>query len=209
MYAAPYKAHEDDHYRGEMSCKLCRDNPPFELRTEFVAHLNSVHDGYEFVLCPICGKEFETEHRLNAHAIHAHWRKFNCDRCRKGFINEELLAEHAEVCANVTQKSKEFSYTCPNCDRTFSSKASMFNHTKSCLTEEVICYQCDDQQGFDTRPAFYKHTKECHDGILLCHICKRTFNTPQIWYSHMQKHQQADRKCKFCSKTFLYLNDQV
>lgn len=72
--------------------------------------------------CDHCGREFSRAYSLQKH-IHKHLRN-TCVICRKTFLNEKLLKEHALV------HTKDH-YACPVCNKALKLKSSISRHVKT------------------------------------------------------------------------------
>ncbi|XP_065363948.1 transcription factor grauzone-like isoform X5 [Calliphora vicina] len=76
--------------------------------------------------CGICGKLFETKHRLRRHISYWHKSDVNlqCNFCEKVFRQERNLKEHMAIHTGVQL------YNCPHCQKESRSKSNMYAHIK-------------------------------------------------------------------------------
>lgn len=74
----------------------------------------------------MCGKAFETKHRLRKHKSYWHKSDLNwqCNFCEKAFREERNLQEHMATHTGVQL------YKCPHCQKESRSKSNMYVHIK-------------------------------------------------------------------------------
>lgn len=106
-------------------CPLCKN---FYLNEECVKkHIQHIHSEKKNHVCDVCGKVSLNIRAMRSHKryMHQYERKFVCKICSKAFKKADALKEHMTIHLGGTL------YSCLFCDRTFNSKANMYNHRKS------------------------------------------------------------------------------
>jgi len=131
--------------------------------------------------------------------------KYTCEVCKKEFLSRYSYRKHVEK--HYTGNKREFK--CIQCEKKFSSKASLKNHLcQFCQAENGFkCVECDLE--FSTRSLLTDHLKT-HEDIkpftpLSCDKCEVVFTDKQEYCNHIQLHNQPVKKfkCDQCGKAFL------
>lgn len=108
---------------------------------------------------------------------------------------------------HYTGNKKDFK--CNQCEKKFSSKASLKNHICQFGQSEkgIKCTECDKE--FSSKNLLAEHLKT-HEDIkpftpLSCDKCELVFNDKQEYCAHIQLHNQPVKKykCDQCGKAFL------
>lgn len=116
-------------------------------------------------------------------------------------IMEQLTSSSSGMKISSTRRKSERFYSCPNCNKCFSSKQSLDNHVKLHMNDRSFgCDKCEKK--FVTKAALQAHSKT-HDGsahTMACQHCDKLFNNA----SNVQRHiravhfEQSDKRCFTC-----------
>ena len=116
---------KNTHYVEKQICSLCSQE--FRNLYRLNAHKKTVH---EKVQCTECGKLFGMI-KIKGHIQAAHTpedqKKFRCDTCGKGFIDNRRLSDHINV--HTGQKP----YKCKFCPSCFASSGTHAMHERGHL----------------------------------------------------------------------------
>ena len=115
---------KDSHYTEKQTCSICS----LEFRNLGKLHEHKkIHDK---VPCTECGKLFGTN-RIKRHMQSAHTpddqKKYRCDTCGKGFIENQRLSDHINV------HTGEKPYKCKFCSSCFASNGTHALHERGHL----------------------------------------------------------------------------
>jgi hypothetical protein len=81
-----------------------------------------------------CGKSFINKHQLAFHLNgHTGNKPPTCGRCKRSYATQPSYCHHKSVCMRKVK--------CNECDRSFSSKSTLFGHQKS--EHEVAWFKCN------------------------------------------------------------------
>ena len=93
--------------------------------------------------------------------------------------------------------------TCPDCDKTFSSKdTAKYHYLSMHQGVRVSCTQCD--KSFANPGNLHTHIKSKHEGVThKCDHCDKIYSNPGNLYTHIKSiHEGVTHKCDHCDKTF-------
>lgn len=168
-----------------------------------------IYRGEKPFTCSICGDTFRQRDGLKRHELIKHNPtqvvKYTCEVCKKDLLSRYSYRKHVEK--HYTGNKKDFK--CNQCEKKFSSKASLKNHL--CLGDvetAVNCTECDKE--FSTKALLAAHAKT-HEDIkpttsMSCDKCDVVFSDKQDYCTHIQLHHSQPVKkfkCDQCNKAFL------
>lgn len=129
-------------------------------RHGFEAHRTDILNPYKHrrtVRCTTCNKQFEGIHKLNAHKIEEHGKKYCCQECDEPFTNYITMLRHQLNAHNI-------GHPCTKCNRMFTRKSVMLMHfRRSHLKEKNVCCTLCLKEFFTTaqvKEHMLTHTKE-------------------------------------------------
>lgn len=176
------------HGVGKYRCAEC--NLDFETQPEYKAHNKEKHQ--KSVLCPHCGKTYDSKRPLSEHIKVKHTfsaKFFPCSICptkftRVGALRTHMNAVHLNIkpfacrcgksfsnkshCRRHTEKcsgigGEEVVHRCGVCSQVFAGKASLNNHMRG--MHDAPGYYCSCGQAFKWRSTLGKHRKTCPGGV--------------------------------------------
>ena len=166
------------------------------------AHKKAVH---EKVPCRECGKLFGMTNMI-FHMKSAHTpddrKKFQCDKCGKGFINKQHFSEHLNI------HTGEKPYKCKFCPAAFAIKNSCAKHERlrfcDSKKEKHICNVCSWE--FSTLKKLNKHKNDEHEKVP-CADCGKLLGSGSLMINHNRSVDTPDDQKKFrcdtCDKAFI------
>ncbi|XP_055378432.1 uncharacterized protein LOC129610098 isoform X1 [Condylostylus longicornis] len=227
--------HRRQHETKFFKCNMCPAE--FSFRDELNEHKKN-HDESErpFKCVELgCDKAFVVETFLNTHLkkIHGYFL-FNCDRCKREFLNEDLLTEHRKE-HDLLPVDKQ--YRCDQCFKDFSTPTILKIHQKLHQSSVVAaaadsqtpdpqktsklklytCEQCDKR--FSIVTYLNNHLKKVHQvKLFVCEHCKMEFRNEKDLQEHSKVHltgkkfirvekTHLDRpfKCELCGNSYAIL----
>ena len=115
---------KDSHYTEKQTCSIC------SLEFRNLGRLHEHKKIHDKVPCTECGKLFGTN-RIKRHMQSAHTpddqKKYRCDTCGKGFIENQRLSDHINV------HTGEKPYKCKFCSSCFASNGTHALHERGHL----------------------------------------------------------------------------
>ncbi|XP_062700780.1 zinc finger protein 658B isoform X2 [Aedes albopictus] len=179
-------------------CKLCHKN--FCQTKSLQRHMIKKHspEDAKTFQCTMCPKKFTRQTFLNTH-LRYHNRRWRCELCDKKFMCEGTLKVH-----HKSIHTKELSYVCHVCARTFHIYASYRSHLethdesakKKPQKPRVQCQICN------TWTQKMSHHMRLHSGPRTCEICGKECRHAIAYRYHMKGHQLGDFVCSVCGKSF-------
>ena len=163
--------------------------------------------------CDLCDKNYLSKYHLQRHKRATHFGlRHKCDFCSKVYMGEGGLKAHVNA-VHVDKKS----YTCSQCDKSFSWQISLANHVsihhnsdpdrlEKLRTER--CNICD--AGFRSKAQLSKHTKTTHsEKLYRCTVETCTENFSSHSYKELESHRniyhpkkRVTFKCDHCHKPY-------
>ena len=214
---------KDSHGKYHNSCEACAKN--FCYKKDLLHHQAEFHDLHK---CEDCGRIFVS---LENKEIHCVDRVVSpCQMCDKTFCNSRSLARHrisvhectdCELCGakgiflyNLKAHRKdvhqiEETFTCHECDSTFSSKSNLLKHIGSVhSTVEIKCGTCD--KVFSRSDMLKRHEKQFHSETIPIFSCDHcSYQSPKM--SNLDRHSKGRVKnfCDVCKEYFCKKGDLV
>ena len=115
---------KDSHYTEKQTCSIC------SLEFRNLGRLHEHKKIHDKIPCTECGKLFGTN-RIKRHMQSAHTpddqKKYRCDTCGKGFIENQRLSDHINV------HTGEKPYKCKFCSSCFASNGTHALHERGHL----------------------------------------------------------------------------
>ncbi|XP_055359391.1 zinc finger protein 91 isoform X2 [Betta splendens] len=169
------------------------------------------------LVCKECGKRFTRREMFNLHRhFHAHEDELTpltCKQCGLTFQHRSSLIKHRnEHKAKVEQpltpnddvQNKELgSFTCAECERTFSTVDKLRNHNCSNTVEKPYhCPLC--RQEFQFKLSVTKHMMtHSQESLLTCQVCSQTFPSNMALRYHQRCHTALKPyECPECGMVF-------
>ncbi|KAL3867387.1 hypothetical protein ACJMK2_044594 [Sinanodonta woodiana] len=146
--------------------------------------------------CRLCRKEFmhdvPPEHKC---------KKYNkstkiCKLCGEECANKTKLKEHMTLEHGI--KTREPSYCCKFCKRSFMKRVSLFTHYKDHAEGKFVCIRCG--KFCETFENYSSHMAEHErEAKFYCKSCGKYFERAQQYEQHLQAHEQ--HVCPHCNKS--------
>lgn len=199
-----YRTHLRSHsQKASIHCRVCSNT--FETEEQLQHHLDTNHFEKEFYQCDFC-KQIFTDLELCKDHVEAHRQQAKrhlCLKCGSSFRHRNSLLLHLEW------HSRGF-FSCPDCERTFSSKTSLLRHSFSHLG--VLPYTCLKCKRHFRLPSLY-HSHECKPESIQCMACLVFFQSQEDFDKHKKEtgcwgHQGSlqtktdEIRCMECGKVF-------
>jgi KRAB domain-containing zinc finger protein len=184
------------------------DRPDVELRDP--KEKTQIH-----YTCKICAKVYSRMSSLYVHRKIHDGIVHECDLCGKKFSTEKYLQAHLlrkiHLGAQIKQKRVKREHQCPQCDKTFTSKASYKEHIrfmhkkKEVQRRENVCSQCDIT--FKHRSSYDRHMRFQHHGKgFQCTVCGKVYPDSFTLNRHFGTHFQVKKECDLCKRRFYKLS---
>ncbi|TRY94753.1 hypothetical protein DNTS_021625 [Danionella cerebrum] len=166
MGVRPYRCGEC----GKQFCQL----------VNYRSHLRSHSKKAAAIHCRVCSRVFDTKEQLQEHLEHNHLEKefYQCDFCKQIFSCKVKCHNHIEE-----HKQQAKRHLCQKCGASFNSRDSLLNHLQWHSKGVFTCPDCE--RTFSTKGALLRHSF-FHLGVLpyTCMKCKRHFRLASLYYNH-------------------------
>ncbi|XP_026105000.1 zinc finger and BTB domain-containing protein 41-like [Carassius auratus] len=204
-----YRTHLRSHsQKASIHCRVCSN--VFETEEQLQQHLDTNHFEKEFYQCDFCKQIFTDLDVCKAH-VEAHRQQAKrhlCLKCGTSFRLRNSLLRHLEWHSRGI-------FSCSDCDRTFSSKASLLRHSFSHLG--VLPYTCLKCKRHFRLPSLY-HNHECKPESIQCMACLVFFQSQEDFDKHKKDtgcwgHQGAlpsntdEIRCMECGQVFASIEE--
>uniref|UniRef100_A0A1B6MMQ7 C2H2-type domain-containing protein n=1 Tax=Graphocephala atropunctata TaxID=36148 RepID=A0A1B6MMQ7_9HEMI len=130
------------HSKLYYGCDFCGN--VFKHRTSLRNHQRKIHSNPTEIVsnftCDMCGKSFKYKNSLEDHIIYGHMKekkKYTCDICKRNFIKHSAMLRHK------LKHSKIKPFSCLECQKTFSRKYLLREHTNVCNKNEKTSVNID------------------------------------------------------------------
>ncbi|XP_058603210.1 uncharacterized protein wu:fe05a04 isoform X2 [Onychostoma macrolepis] len=199
-----YRTHLRSHsQKASIHCRVC--STIFETEEQLQQHLDTNHFEKEFYQCDFCKQIFTDLDVCKGH-VEAHKQQAKrhlCLKCGASFRLRNSLLRHLEWHSRGI-------FSCSDCERTFSSKASLLRHSFSHLG--VLPYTCLKCKRHFRLPSLY-HNHECKPENIQCMACLVFFQSQEDFDKHKKDtgcwgHQGAlptktdEIRCMECGQVF-------
>ena len=134
--------------KGDTYCKICKseENTHYQL----VKHYQKYHENKASFVCNKCGKGFFTADGHRRHVeCHSEEKKIKCtdNTCPQLFTSKLALKAHIKLKHSGVKERIKCKYTDAGCDKTFTVKGNMIEHTFKCKynpdgVHELKCEVC-------------------------------------------------------------------
>ena len=192
------KIKHSDGEAKDLYCKLC--DLRFTNETNLKRHIKSKH-GKEDYICLHCMKVFEfksefLQHQKDfkhiAHRARNIEKKdaFSCPYCDFKTNRKDNLARHKRLKHQIFKKEFEAidnylkdnsSWTCTECDQTFTNADEIEDHVINC--KEIKCKFCEKK--FTLKSNLKRHLEKKHPHV--CKICNERFKNKKKLREHIEK----------------------
>ncbi|XP_056123673.1 zinc finger and BTB domain-containing protein 41 [Rhinichthys klamathensis goyatoka] len=204
-----YRTHLRSHsHKASIHCRVC--STIFETEEQLQQHLDTNHFEKEFYQCDFCKQIFTDLDVCKGH-VEAHRQQAKrhlCLKCGSSFRLRNSLLRHLEWHSRGI-------FSCSDCERTFSSKASLLRHSFSHLG--VLPYTCLKCKRHFRLPSLY-HSHECKPESIQCMACLVFFQSQEDFDKHKKDtgcwgHQGAlptkkdEIRCMECGQVFASIEE--
>ncbi|KAL0859741.1 hypothetical protein ABMA27_010102 [Loxostege sticticalis] len=157
--------------------------------------------------CENCKSSFDTLDELANHVKLRHAEEsFNCNLCKKKFLNSVKLQDHTfKVHSGIQIKRKGSLLNCPICDEKCDNKRQLLQHIKIHGPDARFpCKECNVD--FDCIRKLHSHIRIHYDDVIQCVDCKKvltkTFFPHHMVYCNAGREAKEVCTCETCGKTF-------
>ncbi|XP_016356266.1 zinc finger and BTB domain-containing protein 41-like isoform X2 [Sinocyclocheilus anshuiensis] len=204
-----YRTHLRSHsQKASIHCRVC--STIFETEEQLQQHLDTNHFEKEFYQCDFCKQIFTDLDVCKGH-VEAHRQQAKrhlCLKCGASFRLRNSLLRHLEWHSRGI-------FSCSDCERTFSSKASLLRHSFSHLG--ILPYTCLKCKRHFRLPSLY-HNHECKPENIQCMACLVFFQSQEDFDKHKKDtgcwgHQGAlptktdEIRCMECGQVFASIEE--
>ncbi|KAJ3642858.1 hypothetical protein Zmor_025607 [Zophobas morio] len=187
----------NDHEFGHI-CNVCGESFPEAL--DLLAHAEVHARGSEH-RCMICGEVCTDDQAVAAHVQSKHGKNLppnTCMLCGRTCKDRRTLLKHS------WEHSKEKSFACSKCAKTFHNKARLKRHMLSHRNKIVSCDVCGEEFPDGRSLMNHRHSHSSLSGRQFpCRECGKTFGSRSSQQIHIRIHTgERPYGCRFCWKAF-------
>ena len=159
-------------------------------------HLRKVHREGKFVICELCGSEFNENRAYKEHLSKVHKEAvYKCVECNNKYLSNKEYREH------VLKDHSHCAFKCENCSEIFFSKKLLENHqvNKICMKSSYKCKYCGVEKKSQHR--LQEHIKRVHskEQRFKCTVCPYATSMNYLLKQHMRAHLGIHpHKCELC-----------
>ena len=159
-------------------------------------HLRKVHREGKFVICELCGSEFNENRAYKEHLSKVHKEAvYKCVECNTKYLSNKEYREH------VLKDHSHCAFKCENCSEIFLSKKLLENHevNKICMKSSYKCKHCGVEKKSQHR--LQEHIKRVHskEQRFKCTMCPYATSMNYLLKQHMRAHLGIHpHKCELC-----------
>ena len=155
------------------------------------------------IQCELCDKTFNATNDVNQHYTKAHKFDKGCELCDRRFCNPNTLKRHR-------YDHKDKTVECAQCGKMFLFKSELRKHNVvHKKTGKFTCHAGNCGQRFDRIGCLNRHIKKHQrDRWYKCPQGDYQTRVPRNLKSHMLKHEDPRKECRWCHKKFHY-DEQV
>ena len=152
--------------------------------------------------CNVCDKVFVKKLELVEHKrIHKDERNFKCDHCYRGFKTKSILKKHLKLMHSCIDQD-----TCEFCNKSFSlDKLKTYVESKydfdlkvepEYIDEDLKNVLQENSFNISLNPSIYLKVADVQKMKILyfCEKCIITFETDELYETHMQTHSSQDNE---------------
>ena len=179
--------------------------------------------------CQFCKITFSQSGNLNRHirVLHFNEKNYRCNLCNKDYGQSRDLKKHYKIhhpgqemppqSPSSASESKPIKFEskveknqCDFCEKEFSGKDSLQNHT--CDRDKIVsCQKCGKE--FTNIHNLKRHEQTVHEGVKShqCEYCEKSYGQRGNLKIHFLEHHNdflSDHKCNICKKVFPYKSDK-
>lgn len=187
----------NDHEFGHI-CNVCGES--FAEALDLLAHAE-IHARGSECRCMICGEIGNDDQAVAAHVQLKHGKNLpsnTCMLCGRTCKDRRTLLKHS------WEHSKEKSFACSKCAKTFHNKARLKRHMLSHRNKIVSCDICGEEFPDGRSLMNHRHSHNSLSGRQFpCRECGKTFGSRSSQQIHIRIHTgERPYGCRFCWKAF-------
>lgn len=196
------RIHVKDEFNNEIDfghiCNVCGES--FQEALDLLAHAEIHARGSEH-RCMLCGEVCHTENAVAEHIQEKHGRNLppnTCLACGRTCKDKKSLLKHS------FEHSKEKTFSCTKCTKTFHNKARLKRHMLSHRDKAVSCDVCGEDFPDGRSLMNHRHSHTSVSGRQFpCRECGKTFGSRSSQQIHIRIHTgERPYGCRFCWKAF-------
>uniref|UniRef100_A0AAG5D822 Protein krueppel n=1 Tax=Anopheles atroparvus TaxID=41427 RepID=A0AAG5D822_ANOAO len=148
--------------------------------------------------CMMCSKSFAYKQGLDRHAaVHAEVLPHQCQYCEMSFHTSAMLSRH------LTAHAGSRPYPCRLCNKSFLLSHHLSRHLRRHNASDQSEYTCNGcERGFSTRSELIEHSAQHAKENLACPMCQEAFYDESEVDEHMQQHATDQFACDYCDMMY-------